>query len=97
MGFDVMTALNLVFGMVIFATGIYCYVRMKSILALYVGAAFGLFALTHLMSLLGMGSDLSTPIAVMRSIGYMAIILGLYIKIRPGAQAKSEKPAKKRK
>jgi uncharacterized membrane protein (UPF0136 family) len=96
MAFDMMTALNFVFGLVIFATGIYCYMRMKSILSLYVGSAFGIFALTHLMSLLGMGTDLATPMAVMRSIGYMAIILGLYIKIKPAQSGKSA-PAKKRK
>jgi uncharacterized membrane protein (UPF0136 family) len=91
MTFDIMSAVNMVFGLVIFASGLYCYMRMKSVLSLYLGAAFGLFAITHFLTFIGMGTELQVPLAVARTIGYMTIIMGLYIKLKPAPAAKKRK------
>lgn len=42
------------------------------------GIAFGLFGLTHLLSLLGTGDSLNTVLIVIRIIAYLLIILALF-------------------
>ncbi len=92
MTFDMMTAINFVLAVIILAMGVLNYSKKKEVVSLYVGVGFGFFAVSHLLTLVGMGTSLALPLAVVRTIGYMSIIIGLYIAIKPMA-----KPAAKKK
>ncbi len=77
MAFDPITALNLVLTVVIFFLGVALYLRKKNAIALYIGIAFGLFALSHLATLLGLAATLTVPLIVLRALAYIVVILAL--------------------
>ena len=69
---------NLVLCVVILALGIWMYCRKKNDFALYVGIAFGLFGVTHLMDILGLPTSLSALVIAIRLIGYLFVVFALY-------------------
>jgi hypothetical protein len=77
MAFDPITAVNLVLTVVIFVLGVALYARRKNSIALYVGTAFGLFAISHLATLLGFAGALTVPLIIVRAIAYIIVILAL--------------------
>ena len=72
---------NLVFDLVILCLGIYAYNRKKGVIGLYVGAAFGLFAISYAITILGYGSAAAVLIPL-RILGYLFVIVGLILLIR---------------
>ena len=76
---DMVTISNLVLSTIILIMGIWEYTRGKSRSVLYIGIAFGLFAVTHLLSLLGLSATLSALILVIRVLGYLTVIYAIYI------------------
>ena len=52
------TVINLVLTTVILILGIWAFVKRKSDIALYVGIAFGLFAVSHALTLAGLAASL---------------------------------------
>ena len=88
MAFDMMTAVNFVLAIIILAMGVLNFVKKKEAVSLYVGVGFGFFAVTHLLTLEGMASSLSLALAAIRAIGYMSVVLGLYIALKPAAKKK---------
>lgn len=79
MGFvwDPITAVNLVLCVVIVVIGSYGYMRKKDKLALYIAISFGLFGVSHLATLLGLKDLLTTPLIVVRTLGYLTVIFAL--------------------
>ncbi len=76
---DMVTISNLVLSTIILIMGIWEYTRSQSRTVLYIGIAFGLFAITHLLSLLGLAASLSAFILVIRVLGYLTVIYAIYI------------------
>ena len=74
----VITVVNLVLGVVILALGIWAYNKKKDELPLYIGIAFGLFAFSHLLTLLGLAASLDILIIIVRLIAYLLVIFVLY-------------------
>lgn len=54
------------------------YRRRKSFIPLLIGVAFGLFAISHLMTLLDMAKTLETPLIAIRALAYLTVIFALY-------------------
>jgi len=77
MALDPITAVNFVLTIVIFALGVALYGRKKNVMALYIGIAFGLFAISHLATLLGLAASLVVPLIVVRTVAYIIVILAL--------------------
>lgn len=69
---------NLVLCVVILALGIWGYSRKKSDFILYIGIAFGLFGVSHLMDILGLPTSLSALVIAIRFIAYLLVIFALY-------------------
>jgi hypothetical protein len=76
---DITTWVNLTAGLIIFVMGIWQYTRSKGRTVLYVGVAFGLFALTHLLTLMGLAASMATLILILRILAYLVIIYAIYI------------------
>ncbi|MHB8084978.1 MAG: hypothetical protein ACYDHZ_04080 [Dehalococcoidia bacterium] len=76
---DMVTISNLVLSVIILIMGVWEYTRSQSRTILYIGIAFGLFAITHLLNLLGLGATLSGLILVIRVLGYLTVIYAIYI------------------
>lgn len=77
---NTLTFINLILCILIFVFGIVSWQRAKSRVALYVGIAFGLFGLSHLASLLGLSTTLSTVLIVVRTLAYLLVTYALYLE-----------------
>lgn len=73
----VVTVINLVLAIGILALGIWAYVKRKSDVALYIGIAFGLFAISHALTLVGLAGSLSAFLIAIRVIAYLLVIVAL--------------------
>ena len=71
------TIINLVLTTVILALGIWAFVKRKSDVALYIGIGFGLFAISHALTLAGLAASLETLLIVIRIIGYLLVIVAV--------------------
>ena len=77
MGFDPTTVMNFVLTIIIFVLGVALYGRKKNVMTLYIGIAFGLFAISHLATLLDLAATLTVPLIAVRAIAYIVVILAL--------------------
>jgi hypothetical protein len=84
------TVINLVLTTVILILGIWAFFKRKSDIAhgsskaiaipdvaLYIGIAFGLFAVSHALTLAGLAASLQIFIIVIRIVGYLLVIVAL--------------------
>ena len=82
------TIINLVLTTVILILGIWAFFKRKSDIAqgsskaiaipdvaLYIGIAFGLFAVSHALTLAGLAASLQALIIVIRVIGYLLVMV----------------------
>jgi hypothetical protein len=72
------TTINLILCVIILVFGIWLYMRKKYDVPLYVGLAFGLFGLSHLLTLLGLAAGVATLLIAVRIIAYLFVIFALY-------------------
>ena len=71
-------AVNLVLCIIILALGIWGYSGKKGDVPLYIGIAFGLFGISHLLTLLGLAAGLTAFIIAIRLIAYLLVVFALY-------------------
>jgi hypothetical protein len=71
------TSINLVLCIVILALGIWAFIKKKWDVPLYIGIAFGLFGVSHTLTLMGLAASLDAFIIVIRIIGYLLVIVAL--------------------
>jgi len=84
------TLINLVLTTIILILGIWAYFKRRSDVtakgskaiaipdvALYIGVAFGLFAVSHALTLAGLATSWQTFIIVIRVIAYLLVIFAL--------------------
>lgn len=72
------TVVNLLLTLAILIFGIWVYAKKKSDVALYIGIAFGLFALTHLFTLANPAAMLNVLIIILRLAAYGLVLFALY-------------------
>jgi hypothetical protein len=75
---DPLTALNLVLCVVILVLGIIGYRRSGKPFPLYIGIAFGLFGLSHLLTILGLKESLAALLIVVRTLAYLLVLFAVY-------------------
>jgi hypothetical protein len=75
--------MNFVLCVVIVALAMAAYTSKKSRIALYIGVAFGLFGISHLVNLVGLGLALTDALLVIRTLGYLMVIFALYKVWKP--------------
>lgn len=78
MTWDPVTTINFVLCIVILALGNWAYVKKKDDVPLCLGIAFGLFAVSHLMTLLGLAAGLTVFLIAIRLIAYLLVVFALY-------------------
>jgi hypothetical protein len=82
------TIVNLVLTTVILILGIWAFFKRRADIAsgtgkaiaipevsLYIGIAFGLFAVSHALTLAGLAANLQTIIIIIRVIGYLLVMV----------------------
>ena len=72
------TIVNLVLCIIILGLGIWGYRKRKGDVSLYIGLAFGLFGVSHLLTILGLGAGLNSLIIAVRLLAYLLVIIALY-------------------
>jgi hypothetical protein len=85
---DPVLTVNLTLCIVIFALGLYEFSQRRSPVELYVGIAFGLFGVSHLLGILGLSAALTTPLIIIRLAAYLLVIYGLYTAMAGKKKAK---------
>ena len=69
---------NLVLCIIILVLGIWGYSKRKYDVPLYIGIAFGLFGVSHLMKILGVAAGLASLLIAIRLIAYLLVVFALY-------------------
>ena len=69
---------NLILCIAILVLGFLGYKKSGDKTPLYVGIAFGLFGISHLVTLLGFKEALETVLIVIRTIAYLIVVIALY-------------------
>jgi hypothetical protein len=75
---DAVTVVNFVLAAVILVLGLALFALKKSSVALYIGIAFGLFAVSHLATLLEIAATLTIPLIAIRTLAYLIVIFALF-------------------
>jgi hypothetical protein len=75
---DPITTINLLLCIVILVFGIIGYRRSGKAFPLYIGIAFGLFGLSHLLTILGFKDSLSALLIAVRTAAYLLVAFALY-------------------
>jgi len=74
----VVTTINFILCLIILGLGIWAYVKKKDDVPLYIAIAFGLFGISHLMTIMGMAGSLETILIVIRLAAYVLVIVALW-------------------
>jgi hypothetical protein len=78
---DPVTSLNLLFDVIIFLLGLFVYKeKKKGVLPLWVAVAFLLFAVSYVLTIIGVGSSLI--LIPIRTLGYISVIVGLILSTK---------------
>ena len=72
------TVINLILCLIIFGMGIWDYIKKKDNVTLLLGVAFGLFGISHLMTILKLSGNLDIFLIIIRLIAYLLVIFSLY-------------------
>ncbi|MBI5679772.1 MAG: hypothetical protein HZC47_02615 [Methanobacterium sp.] len=76
--YDPVTIVNLIFCIIIVILGYAGYKKMDNTFPLYIGAAFGLFGISHLAVILGYASS-EAGLVIIRGFAYLIVIYKLYM------------------
>ena len=95
MEFDLVTSVNLALSALVVIAGYLAYKKEGNPAWLYLSLAFTLFALSHLVSLLGSAEALYVPMVAVRALAYLLVIFGVHKGITQAA-ARIPPPAKKK-
>ncbi len=87
---DPILFVNLVLCIIIVLLGLLCYRRNPEPLPLYIGAAFGLFGVSHAATLLGFKVPLTIPLIIIRTLAYLLVIYALWTISRPVSLSKRD-------
>jgi len=77
-GYEMFAAANFVLSLTIFAFGCWAYIRTKNKVPFYIGTAFGLFSLSHLISMVGMEAGLKDTVILVRAFSYFIVLTAIY-------------------
>ena len=79
---DPILFVNLVLCIVIVILGCLCFRRSGEMLPVFIGAAFGLFGISHAATLAGLKVPLTVPLIVIRTLAYVLVIVALWQHLR---------------
>jgi len=91
--YDPILLMNLILCIIILVLGIVCTKRSGESLPVYIGAAFGLFGISHAATLLGLKDSLTIPLIVVRFCAYLLVVWALFLYLRKTLVAKEAQQA----
>jgi hypothetical protein len=79
---DPITFINLVLCIIIVILALLCYRKSQEKLPLFIGAAFGLFGISHAATLAGFKIPLTIPLIIIRTLAYILVIIALWLYLK---------------
>ena len=73
---------NLVLCIVIVVLGFLCFKKSGERLPAFIGAAFGLFGISHAATIAGLAASLELPLIVIRTLAYVLVIVALWLNLK---------------
>lgn len=80
--YDPILLMNLILCIIILVLGIVCTKRSGESLPVYIGAAFGLFGISHAAILLGLKNSLTISLIIVRFCAYLLVVWALFLYMR---------------
>jgi len=74
-----LNVVNIALCIVIVILGYLAYKKNKTVPALFIGIAFGIFGLSHILTVVGLGTSLMNFLIAIRTVAYLAVVLALFI------------------
>ena len=74
-GFNILTVMNFLASFLILAVGSAVYIKTKDKTPFHLGVAFGLFAVSHLISLMDLEANFVITTMLLRAFGYVIVLL----------------------
>ena len=90
---DPIVIVNLILCVIIVVLGILCWKKSQESLPLYIGAAFGLFGISHTVTFAGLAAALVSPMIIVRTIAYLLVVFALFQHLRASMMAKETRQA----
>jgi hypothetical protein len=81
---DLVSVINIILCVIIVILGILIYTRKGEMSALLIGIAFGLFGISHIYTILGLGISWEGALITARMCGYVLVIAALYLFLTVG-------------
>ena len=78
----VLHIVNTVLCLIIVIFGFLTYKKNRKMLALFVGVAFGIFGVSHIIEMAGLGKSLINVLIAIRSIAYLLVVFALAIAMK---------------
>ena len=76
--FNPIYLINLTLCVIIFVLGFFGYKKTSVKGTLYIGIAFGLFGVSHLVTILGFNGSFEPVVITVRIVAYLAVIFSLF-------------------
>lgn len=73
---------NLVLCIVIVILGFLCFKKSGERLPAFIGAAFGLFGISHAATIAGIAASLELPLIIIRTLAYVLVIVALWFNLK---------------
>ncbi len=90
---DPITFINLILCIIIVILGCLCFRKSRDRMPLYIGAAFGLFGISHAATLAGLKVPLTIPLIIVRTLAYILVIIALYRQLQSSLILKETRQA----
>jgi len=84
---------NLLLCIVIVILGFLCFRKSGERLPAFIGAAFGLFGVSHAATLAGLSASLEIPLIVIRTLAYVLVIVSLWQHLKSSMMQKETRQA----
>jgi hypothetical protein len=85
--------LNIIFSAGICVLAFYNWARAKNVLVLFIGLAFGLFAISHLVAAVGLAASAEGLIILLSVLAYALVFVALYKDLLPKKRTPPSGPA----
>ena len=77
-----LNVINIVLCVVIVIMGYLAYKKNQKTPALFIGIAFGIFGLSHILTIVGLAESLMDFLITIRAVAYLLVAIALFIMVR---------------
>ena len=78
----VLNVINTVLCIIIVILGCLTYRKNQKMPALFIGISFGIFGVSHILTMIGFGESLMNFLVAIRAIAYLLVVFALFIMVK---------------